>query len=108
MKPPHNPDLAALLRRADPAKGAAGIHPELFATQVRARIRAAEAEEAGLKRHWTSHFLPLAAALALLASLSAGAVAAHARQERARNELFASAYARSIDPWLMHASADRP
>lgn len=109
MKTPHDHDLASLLRRADPAADAPGCAPEHFAAAVRARILVAERADVALQGHPTRHFMPLAAALALLASLGAGSFAAQTRQERARTELFASAYARSIDPWLMHStSPDRP
>lgn len=107
MKTPFDPELGALLRRADPADGAPPLSPERFAAQVRARIQAAE--QAGSHGHggWARQLLPLAAALAVMASLGAGALAAHHRQDRARTELFAAAYARSIDPWLMHAASER-
>ncbi len=114
--PAPDPALRALLRRADPADGLTSPPPAAFAAAVHARIRS----ETGLARPapgidsvsvthvpraraLARQLLPLAAALALLASLGAGSAFAYAKHERERSERYVSAFARSIDPWLMHA-----
>lgn len=110
MNPPpdHDPALRALLRRADPADGLASPPPAAFAAAVHARIASADtaAVRAVRARAFPRQLLPLAAALALLASLGAGSAAAYAAHQRERTDRYASALARSIDPWLMHADLD--
>ena len=107
MRPP--PDsLSALLRRADPAAGAAPQEPAAFAAAVHGRIRAADLAPLAAARAFGRQLLPLAAALALLASVGAGSALAYARERDARAEAFATAYVRSIDPWQMHGPGPAP
>ena len=94
--------LSALLRRADPAAGAARADPPAFAAAVHARIRAADLAPLSATRSFGRRLLPLAAALAFLASVGGGSALAFARGRGARAEIFATAYVRSIDPWQMH------
>jgi hypothetical protein len=108
MTTPPDPALRALLHRADPAAGLPSLAPDTFAAGVHARIRSADTAPlrtpgalGGLGRR----LFPLAAALAVLASLGAGSAVAYARERDARAETFAAAYARSIDPWQMRAEA---
>lgn len=107
MNPPPDHDLAlrALLRRADPAGALASPPPAAFAAAVHARIAGADSAVARAvrARALPRQLLPLAAALALLASLGAGSAVAYAAHQRESTERHASALARSIDPWLMHA-----
>jgi hypothetical protein len=104
--------LSALLRRADPASALASADPAAFAASVRARIRTADTAPTRASATFPSAFarqlFPLAAALALLASLAAGGSLAYAAHQRDRVAFFADAYARSIDPVLMHASLPAP
>jgi hypothetical protein len=113
MNTPPDPALRALLRRADPAADHTMPAPADFASAVHARIAASGdplpfpsslLRVSGLGRQ----LFPLAAALALLASLGAGSAAAYARERETRSEFFAAAYARSIDPWQMHAARSEP
>jgi hypothetical protein len=99
-----DPALRALLRRADPA----GPLPDADATflaAVHARLRAAPGPPPTL-RTWAAALArelnPLAAALALLAALGLGGSLAYAEHQRDRTARYADAYARSVDPWLMH------
>lgn len=98
--PSSDPALRALLGRADPA-GAADPGPSdaAFADAVRRRIRIAESASPRQR----NQLFPLAAAFAVLASLVAGGSLAYAGVQRERTATHADAYARSIDPWLMHA-----
>jgi hypothetical protein len=99
-------NLSALLRRADPAAGAPSpaLSADAFAAAVHARIQSADTASARLRRSgFASQLFPLAAALAIIASLAAGGSLAYAGAQRAQTEIHASAYARTIDPWLMHA-----
>lgn len=102
--------LSALLRRADPAAGASPPDPAVFAASVHARIQSADTASAwhgrparGSASRFASQLFPLAAALAIVASLATGGSLAYAGAQRARTETHAAAYARTIDPWLMHA-----
>lgn len=108
MKPTPDPDLRALLRRADPAAEpvANSLAPELFAADVRARINRLDTNTATFSPgwRWQSEINALAACLALLAALAAGGVAAYVRHPAKVTERHAMAYARSIDPVLMHAA----
>ena len=106
MPSPASP-LSDLLRRADPAAGAADSAPADFAAAVRSRIRRAEAAPARPVSIFARLPYPLAAALALIASLGAGTSLAVARERSARAETFAAAYVRSIDPLQMHAADAR-
>ena len=104
MIPP--PDsLSALLRRADPAAGMAPPDPAAFAAAVHARIGASDLAPLSAPRAFGRQLLPLAAALAFLASVGAGSALAYAREHDTRTKVFATAYARSIDPWQMHGPA---
>lgn len=96
--------LSDLLRRADPAAQGTAPDSAAFAASVRARIQSADTEARLRPRGLARHLLPLAAALAVLASVLAGSSAALAAHRRDNTEHFASAYARSVDPVLMHAS----
>lgn len=107
MTTPPDPALRALLRRADLSPGLPPLPPDAFVASVHARIRAADTAPlraasrlGGLGRQ----LFPLAAAFAVIASLGAGSAVAYARERDARAETFAAAYARSIDPWQMHAA----
>jgi hypothetical protein len=124
--PAPDPSLRALLRRADPGEGMPGSDTAAFAAAVHTRIRASDTAPSetwhgrlarglellkwhgrpahGLGNAFSRQLLPLAAALAVLASLGVGSATAYARHERDRTERYASALARSIDPWLMHAA----
>lgn len=108
MPTPSAPDpLSALLRRADPASDLPAANPASFAAAVHRRIRTvdtASAPAAAFPSALARQFYPLAAALALLASLAAGGSLAYAAHQRDRVTFFADAYARGIDPVLMHAS----
>lgn len=109
---PSAPDpLSAMLHRADPAgsaRAASEADHAAFAAGVHARLAANHAATPAavlVFPTWlTRHAMPLAAALALLAALAAGGGLAYAREQKIRSEAFAAAYARSIDPWLMHAA----
>jgi hypothetical protein len=103
--PDHDPALRTLLRRADPAQGLASPPPADFAAAVHARLADGDTAVARAlrARALPRQLLPLAAALALLASLGAGSAVAYASHQRERTERYAAAFARSIDPWLMHA-----
>lgn len=104
--------LSDLLRRGDPAAGATVPAPAAFAAAVHARIQSADTSVAAapLRRRagFASQLFPLAAALAIVASLAAGGSLAYAGAQRERVESSASAFARSIDPWLMHADRSAP
>lgn len=111
MRP--SPDsLSSLLRRADPAAAAASPDPVAFAAAVHARIRGVDtawrgrsvAPAARFAFALGRHLFPLAAALAVLASIGAGSAVAYARERDARVDAYADAYVRSIDPWQMHGS----
>ncbi|MCU0793890.1 MAG: hypothetical protein MUE42_13790 [Opitutaceae bacterium] len=107
MRPPAHDPLSALLHRADPAATAAAGDEAAFIAGVHARLRSSPAGSSPvlLFPSWLARrALPLAAALAVLASLATGGGLAYAREQRIRTEAYASAYARSIDPWLMHAA----
>lgn len=101
--PPDN--LSALLRRGDPAAGEPLHDPADFAGSVRARIRVTEAAPVRRVSILARLPFPLAAALALIASLGAGSSLALARERAARADTFAAAYVRGIDPLQMHAGA---
>lgn len=101
MRPNTDP-LSVLLRRADPAGEAVGPAPADFAVAVHARIRSADTARRSFRSILARLPYPLAAALALAASLGAGSSLALARDRGARTETFAAAYARSIDPLRMH------
>lgn len=106
MPTPSAPDpLSALLRRADPASDLPAADPATFAASVHRRIRAADtAAASAFPSAFARQLYPLAAALALLASLAAGGSLAYAAHRNESRAFFADAYARSIDPVLMHAS----
>lgn len=109
MPTPSAPDpLSALLRRADPASDLPAADPATFAASVHRRIRAADTAAvpatAASPSAFARQLYPLAAALALLASLAAGGSLAYAAHRNESRAFFADAYARSIDPVLMHAS----
>jgi hypothetical protein len=105
-----DPDLAlsGLLRRADPVGRIVPLPAGEFAGAVHRRIRSASpsAASGGLLRRLglSSELLPFAAGLALVGALAGGGLA-YAGQRAAAASLHASAYARSIDPWLMHEPA---
>jgi len=107
MVTPDNTPLSALLRRADPATRLAEADMAGdFSAAVRSRIGASQAVSpfATFVPGWLAkQALPLAAALAVIASLATGGGLAYAREQRANSEAFAAAYVRGIDPWLMHA-----
>lgn len=104
MTTPPDPALRALLRRADAAADLPAVSADVFAAGVRSRIRAADTALLRAPGNLARHLYPLAAALAVLASIGAGSAVAYARERDARAEVFASAYARSIDPWQMHGA----
>jgi hypothetical protein len=126
MPTPPDPALRALLRRADPASdpAASDVSAAAFAADVHARLRTLDcgtlvppltarpgaprlrflAPARLPARALARQLLPLAAALAVLASLGTGSAVAYARERDARTDTFATAYARSIDPWQMHAA----
>ncbi len=108
MKPTPDPELRALLRRADPAArdGSDRVPQEIFAAEVRARIdRLAPTQPShATPRRWQAELNALAACLALFAALAAGGFAAYIRHPAKVTERHAAAYARSIDPVLMHAA----
>jgi hypothetical protein len=85
------------------------LNASAFVDGVRARIASHATADSWPERVASLHrlLLPLAAALALLASLGAGSAFAFAQHKRERTEFFADAYAVSVDPWLMHTSADQ-
>jgi hypothetical protein len=100
--------LSALLRRADPAAGTAQTEPAAFAAAVHRRIRSADPTPVAFPSAFARQLYPLAAALAVLASVAAGGSLAYAAHQRERSDFFADAYARSIDPVLMHANQSAP
>lgn len=104
MTTPPDPALRALLRRADPSSELPPITSDAFLAGVHARIRAADTALLRAPRSLAQQLFPLAAALAVIASLGAGSAVAYAREKDARAETFATAYARSIDPWQMRAA----
>jgi len=105
MTTPSDPSLRALLRRADPAADLAPVSDEAFAGAVHARILSADTASLRSVGALARQLFPLAAALAILASIGAGSAVAYARERDARAETFASAYARNIDPWQRHPVA---
>jgi hypothetical protein len=111
MTTPPAPDLRALLRRADPVADLPPLDPAAFAAGVRSRLAAPAPLARPAAPSWSERLaalprqlFPLAAALAVLASLGAGSALAYAKHQRERTEVFADAYALSVDPWLMHTS----
>jgi hypothetical protein len=115
MTTPPDPALRALLHRADPAANLAPLGTASFAAAVHARIHSASTAAPwhriplpGFVSSPPRQLLPLAAALAVLASLGAGSAVAYARERDARADTFAAAFARSIDPWQMHAALPTP
>lgn len=102
MTTPPDHALRALLRRADPAADLPALSAGDFSAGVHARIRAADTAPLRATRGLARQLFPLAAALAVLASIGAGSAVAYARERDARAETFAAAYARNIDPWLKH------
>lgn len=108
MSPSPDPALSALLRRADPAVSLSPLPPADFAAAVRRRIRAAPPPAASLslfvRLGLARELLPFAAVLALVGALAGGGLAYAGRRADA-SALHAAAYARSIDPWLMHGPA---
>jgi hypothetical protein len=101
--------LSRLLRRADPgAAASASIPTESFVAAVHARLRAETLAPSLWQRFFARQALPLAASLTVLASLAAGGTVAYAREQRARTEASASAYARSIDPWQLRDAPASP
>jgi hypothetical protein len=102
MPAPDN--LPSLLHRADPAAGSLPPDAPAFAAAVHARIQSADTLSPLRRFGLASQLFPLAAALAVVASLAAGGSLAYAGAQRDRVESKASSYARSIDPWLMHAA----
>lgn len=106
MTTPHDPELRALLRRADAAADLSPVSAADFAAGVHARLQADTHTQAALRasRGFASQLFPLAAALALAAALGVGSAVAYARERDARSETFAAAYVRNIDPWQKHAS----
>jgi len=108
MTTPPDPALRALLRRADPAADLPALPADDFAAGVHARILASEASRPRALAGFARQLFPLAAALAVLASIGAGSAVAYAREREARADSFATAYARNIDPWQKHAAATSP
>jgi hypothetical protein len=103
MHPPIDP-LTALLRRADPAAGTADPAPGDFAAAVHRRIQQGDTASIFVGHARQIRLLyPLAAALALIASLGLGSGLAYSRARESRAATFAAAYVRSIDPWTMHS-----
>lgn len=97
--------LSRLLRRADPAaESPAPLAPAAFVASVHARLRDEPAAPSLWHRIFARQALPLAAAFTILAALAVGSTVAYARAQRARTEVLASAYARSIDPWQLHGA----
>lgn len=104
MNAPSEP-LSRLLRRADPAAASyASIPPESFVAAVHTRLRAEPVATSLWQRFLARQALPLAASLTVIASLAVGGSVAYAREQRERTEAYASAYARSIDPWQLHGA----
>jgi hypothetical protein len=104
MTTPPDPELRALLRRADAAADLSPVSAADFAAGVHARLQADTHAPLRASRGFASQLFPLAAALALAAALGAGSALAYARERDARTETFAAAYVRNIDPWQKHAS----
>jgi hypothetical protein len=102
MPAPSDP-LSDLLRRSDPGAGAPPHAAAAFAAAVHARIQSADTTAPLRRSALARQLFPLAAALAVVASLAAGGSLAYAGAQRDRVEAKADAFARSIDPWLMHA-----
>lgn len=105
MTTPPDPALRALLRRADPAADLPALSAAEFSAGVHARIRAVDTAPLRAAGGLARQLFPLAAALAVLASVGAGSAVAYAREREVRAETFAAAYARNIDPWQKHAPA---
>jgi hypothetical protein len=104
MTTPHDPELRALLRRADAAADLPPLSAADFAAGVHVRIRSGDTAALRTSRGFARQLFPLAAALALAAAIGAGSAIAYARERNARAETFAAAYVRNIDPWQKHAS----
>lgn len=104
MTTPPDPALRALLRRGDPAADLPAVPADAFAAGVHVRIREADTAVLRASGRLARQLFPLAAALAVIASIGAGSAVAYARERGECAEVFASAYARSIDPWQMHGA----
>jgi len=108
MSPPTDPALSALLRRADLAVSLSPLPPADFASAVHRRLRAAPPPAASrsllVRLGLARELLPFAAVLALVGALAGGGLA-YAGQRANATAVNAAAYARSIDPWLMHGPA---
>lgn len=104
MPPTTDPALSALLRRADPAGSIEPLPPEDFAAAVHRRLRARASVSWRARLGLAREILPFAAALTLVGAL-AGSGLAYAAQRSHTTTVHAAAYARSIDPWLMHGPA---
>ena len=104
MRAPTEP-LTPLLKRADPGSAfIATMPPTAFVAAVHARLNAPVPAPSLWQRFLARQALPLAASLTVLASLATGGTIAYAREQRARTQAYASAYARSIDPWQIHGA----
>ena len=105
----HDPALSALLRRADPAGSLAPRDAAEFAAAVHRRIRTPEAKDSlrpvSARGTFGPEWLPFAAVLALMGAFATGGILAYAGQRDSRSAYQAAAYARSVDPWLMHGPA---
>ena len=106
MTTPHDPALRALLRRADPAADMTALPAGDFSAGVHRRIRAEDTAALRAADGFGRQLFPLAAALAMLASIGAGSAVAYARERDAHAETFAAAYARNIDPWQKHGAPE--
>ncbi len=106
MTTPPDPALRALLRRADPAADLPALAPGDFAAGVHARLLVLDSPPPHAFARMARQLFPLAASLAVLASIGAGSAVAYAREREVRADSFATAYARNIDPWQKHAAVD--
>lgn len=104
MTTPPDTDLRDLLRRADPAARLAPLDRRDFVAAVHARIEQIDTPAALRSPRLPRLLFPLAAALAILASLGAGSALAYSRGRDAESRAFAAAFARNVDPWQRHAA----
>lgn len=110
---PTDRQLRVFLRRADPARAGEASplsgHDE-FVAEVHQRIRTRHREAGpaiGPRDGRHRPLRPLAAVLAVLAAFLAGGSVAYARHQRWVTDQQADAFARSVDPILMHAEQTR-
>ncbi len=108
MIPEHDSKLSALLGRSDPAGLIEPLPPADFSAAVHRRLDTVSRSVVSVgvlhRLGFAREVLPFAAAIALVGGLVGGGLA-YADKRAHTTALHVAAYARSIDPWLMHAPA---